>query len=329
MSILVIGDQPELMKQLGELRETIGQADVFTTTSLNATLEQFGTIEEEEAASPRGAVEIIIIDHKLDTMSIGDACRGLINVAPDIPILLVTDPTRSQMIEEALLAGAADFISRPIRVMDLRARVHCALRLKREIDTRKERDEELAEANRRLHNVSQALHRISSLDHVTEVANRDHLEMELLREWRRVTRSKLPLSLIMADLDFFKVFNDSYGHEAGDDCLKRVAAALSQAVNRAGDIVGRYGGEEFLIILPETPLSGAAGMAETLRAAIESIGIVHAFSAINDRITISLGVASQVPTREGKPLSLVHSAERALYRAKHDGRNRVRVADMP
>jgi diguanylate cyclase (GGDEF)-like protein len=181
-----------------------------------------------------------------------------------------------------------------------------------------ERSEQLEEANRKL-----AL--MSYVDAVTEVANRRSFEEELKMEWRRSTRAKSTLSLLMADIDGFKAYNDALGHQAGDDSLKKVAAVIDDSVRRAGDVVARYGGEEFAVLLPDTDPAGAAILAERIRAAVEERNIWHP-NTERGRLTISIGVATMVGREEADGSALVKAADSALYRAKRDGRNVVRVA---
>ncbi len=182
----------------------------------------------------------------------------------------------------------------------------------------RERSEQLEEANRKL-----AL--MSYVDAITEVANRRSFEEELKMEWRRSTRAKSALSLLMADIDGFKAYNDALGHQAGDDSLKKVAAVIDDSVRRAGDVVARYGGEEFAVLLPDTDPAGAAILAERIRAAVEERNIWHP-STERGRLTISIGVATMVGREDADGSALVKAADSALYRAKRDGRNLVRVA---
>jgi diguanylate cyclase (GGDEF)-like protein len=169
------------------------------------------------------------------------------------------------------------------------------------------------------------LEQFSFMDGLTGISNRRYFDQALEQEWRRGLREQAPLSLIMVDIDHFKVFNDDYGHQMGDDCLKEVAKALTESLNRPGDLAARYGGEEFGIILPDTEMDGAFKIAEILRARVEGLGIPHKNSPVSQWVTISLGVASLSPSKEASPAQLVTAADRALYRAKAEGRNRVAV----
>lgn len=170
---------------------------------------------------------------------------------------------------------------------------------------------------------NQELHRLVVLDSVTQVANRRHFDEYLVQEWWRMARERLPLSLILCDIDCFKAYNDTYGHWEGDRCLKQVAQALNQAVKRPADLVARYGGEEFAVILPNTEPEGAVQVAETIRLGIKSLEIPHTNSLIGDYLTLSLGVASTVPNPETAPEKLLVATDKALYAAKTAGRDRT------
>lgn len=188
----------------------------------------------------------------------------------------------------------------------------------KDITERKYAENMLKEANERLE-------RLSASDGLTQVANRRCFDQTLEREWNRLRRTGEPLSLIMSDVDFFKLFNDTYGHQGGDDCLKSVAKTLSETARRGGDCVARYGGEEFAVILPATAEQGVFTVAEKIRQAVEQIGMEHRKSSIASWVTLSLGVATIVPTGEKTPEFLIQCADKALYQAKSTGRNRVCV----
>ena len=183
----------------------------------------------------------------------------------------------------------------------------------------------VSERTRELEGVNKMLERFSYLDAVTGIANRRNFDDYLELEWRRVRREGAPLSLLMIDIDHFKLFNDTYGHPKGDECLKEVAQALRRALHRPGDLCARYGGEEFAVILPGTDAQGAAGVAESLRSSVESLGVAHEASSTSV-VTISVGVGTATPGDQASAESLVSVADKALYDAKHSGRNLVRTA---
>lgn len=189
----------------------------------------------------------------------------------------------------------------------------------RDISRRKEAEEKLAAANAEL----QAL---SLTDPLTGLANRRRFDEALGKEWNRALRDALPLSLLMIDADRFKAYNDRYGHQMGDDCLRRIAQTVQGAVLRSGDLAARYGGEEFAVVLPNTGAAAGEQIAERVRAAVVGLGIPHP-AAPTGRASISVGLATLVPTPGVLSADLVQAADRALYRAKQDGRNRVEVYD--
>ncbi len=173
---------------------------------------------------------------------------------------------------------------------------------------------------------NEILRRASSIDGLTGLANRHSFEEFMEREWRRAIRDQKPFSLIMADIDHFKAYNDNYGHQGGDDCLKKVACVIAEEVKRPADLAARYGGEEFMIVLPDTDLNGALEMAEKLRKNVEAQAVPHAYSPTAPVVTISVGVATLTPVRGMNSSDLVKLVDTALYSAKHAGRNIVRVA---
>ncbi len=175
----------------------------------------------------------------------------------------------------------------------------------------------LAEANR-------TLQKLSSLDGLTGIANRRNFDETLNKEWNRAMRSEKSIGLLMLDIDFFKLYNDHYGHQGGDDCLKKVAKGLDSAIHRETDFLARYGGEEFSGILPDTDLNGSVKVAEEMRLAIKDLRIEHAKSTVSDLVSVSIGVSAIIPQQGTDPKILIGAADQALYKAKEDGRDRVK-----
>ncbi len=174
------------------------------------------------------------------------------------------------------------------------------------------------------------LERLATRDGLTSVANRRSFDETLNTEWRRASRESRALSLLMIDVDYFKPYNDTYGHQSGDDCLRQIAAAMTGVVKRASDCVARYGGEEFSILMPATELGGARIVAERIRAAVEALRLPHSGSAVAEHVTVSIGVACMHIAAGGEPAAqLIAAADAALYRAKHAGRNRIELAETP
>ena len=212
------------------------------------------------------------------------------------------------------------FAATPFRVFDGTV-IGMVARFK-DITERKYAENTLKELNERLESLSVS-------DGLTGVANRRCFDQTIQREWTRLQRTKDPLSLIMCDVDLFKLFNDTYGHQDGDDCLKYVAKALKETAKRSADCVARYGGEEFAVIMPVTDEKSAVYVAEKIRQAVEKMAIAHSNSSVAPYITLSLGVATVVPDYHGTPELLIKCADQALYLAKSSGRNRVIVWKRP
>ena len=175
----------------------------------------------------------------------------------------------------------------------------------------------------------QQLFQLALLDSLTQVYNRRYFDRQLNLEWRILQRIPSPLSLIICDVDYFKIYNDTYGHQQGDDCLQQVAKAIATAIKRPADVLARYGGEEFTVILPHTPQSGAIKVAEAMRVAVKELKIPHLNYLVNSVVTISIGIASTVPNAKDNPYLLVEAADLALYQAKERGRDQIAVYPNP
>lgn len=192
----------------------------------------------------------------------------------------------------------------------------------------KQTAEEIEKKARELEIANQKLEGLLSLDDLTDIPNRRTFKRMLELEWRRSLREQIPLSVIILDIDFFKRYNDRYGHPEGDECLKQVAKTLTASVKRSTDLVARYGGEEFIVLLPHTDVKGAGVVAELMRKSVEGLIIPHPDSKVAPVVTISLGAATVVPFDGMNPQELINRADKALYKAKQEGRNRVCVVEI-
>jgi diguanylate cyclase (GGDEF)-like protein len=227
----------------------------------------------------------------------------------------------------ALMALLRVFSERSRR--DLDSLVSANLKLLAQAEEMDKKNKELNETRRQLEHRNRDLERISLLDTLTQIANRRRFDSLLRQEWRRCARDEASLSLVFCDIDYFKRFNDTYGHQAGDACLVRVAHTMQESLNRPADLAARYGGEEFVALLVDTEREGARLLAERIRKRIESLHLEHRASTVAPVLTVSLGVATSLPRRAERAEDLVSWADRALYRAKQGGRNRVALAEDP
>jgi diguanylate cyclase (GGDEF)-like protein len=185
----------------------------------------------------------------------------------------------------------------------------------------------LEHANRQLESANERLGELATTDALTGVSNRRRFDDLLYQEWARHRRRNAPLALILSDIDFFKQFNDLYGHTEGDEALKAVAGAIRASLRRETDVVSRYGGEEFAVLLPDTNHDGAVQLAEQIRRTVGDLGIPHRASTTTGKLSVSLGVAVTIPTGTEDPTALLDAADAALYKAKEQGRDQVVVAE--
>ena len=321
MHIIVVDDK---LTSLHLLQRLLMESGNYKVTAVDSAFQAFALLGLESPEDAQKA-DLILMDIFMPGMNGIEACSK-IKASPhlkDIPIILMTAQKDTDMLEAAFKAGAMDYILKPLQKVELLARIRSALALKEEMDRRKAREQELLRITRKLEEAYAQLKQLSSLDGLTGIANRRYFDEYFEVEWRRAQREENPFSLIMADIDLFKAYNDNYGHLAGDTCLKQVASCMQSVIKRPGDLVARYGGEEFVVVLPETDLKGATMVAEEMRGAVEALMIPHAHSTVINYITISLGVAMTIPPRDGCREDLIKLADQALYQAKQGGRNRV------
>lgn len=247
--------------------------------------------------------DLILLDVMMPDMDGYEVCRKIKNIESihDIPVIFITVKKEEQDEAKGFQVGAVDYITKPFSPVTALARVKTHIELKKRGDM---------------------LEQIAGLDGLTDIPNRRQFDRFLASEWKRSLRYGHNISIILADIDFFKYFNDYYGHAEGDECLRKVAAAISDAM-RAEDLAARYGGEEFACILPETGNEGALTVSRRILENVRILDVPHEKSTVADHVTISIGFATAVPPFKDRPLDVVVMADKALYEAKQKGRNRI------
>jgi diguanylate cyclase (GGDEF)-like protein len=251
--------------------------------------------------------DLILLDVVMPEMDGFAVCRELKqqNHTKDIPVIFITANNQEEDESQGFEAGVVDYITKPVRASIVKARVRLQLELK---------------------NARDRLESLSVIDGLTQVANRRKFDATIENEWRRSRRNHSPISLLLMDIDYFKAYNDHYGHLAGDECLKIIARELSTVARRPADLFARFGGEEFILLLPEIESRGAAFIAKKVQEAVRKVGVPHAYSLVAGYITLSIGIATLVP-QEGQSFNeLISLADKLLYIAKQNGRNRIQEA---
>lgn len=296
--VLIVDDVPMNIKILGDALKT-DYTVRFATDGAKA-------LDIAASASPP---DVILLDIIMPGMDGYEVCRALKaeKETRNIPVIFITAMTQEEDETKGLELGAVDYITKPFSIPIVKVRVKTHLELKRHRDL---------------------LEQLSMLDGLTGIPNRRRFDECFDMEWKRAERVGIFLSLIMIDIDFFKPYNDYYGHQQGDECLKQIAHALAGSIKRASDCVARYGGEEFVCILPDTDIHGAMQVGEAMRERIESLHIPHERSTVANHVTISAGASSLIPTREKSRFGLLEAADKNLYLAKAEGRNRIKSLDL-
>ena len=281
--------------------------------------------------------DLILLDVGMPEMDGFEACQRL-KADPDtidIPVIFISALDKVSDKIKAFEYGGNDYITKPFQVEEVVARVRNQLqisRLKTELKAKNTRlEQELSKRKsieKKLLEVNQQLSKLATLDGLTQLANRRKFDEFLSREWQRGQREQHCISLIFCDIDYFKLYNDSFGHQSGDLCLQKVAQAIVSAVKRPADLVARYGGEEFAVILPQTPATNALLVAEKIRQRVKQLDLCHPRSLVSDRVSLSLGVTCAVPNSRYTTDRLLVTADRALYQAKEQGRDRAVLASI-
>jgi two-component system chemotaxis family response regulator WspR len=245
----------------------------------------------------------------------------------DIPIIVLSTKEEPATKSEAFALGANDYLIKLPDAIELIARLRHHSKAYLNQQQRDAAYLALHDSQRKLVEINTELQRLTNVDGLTGLSNRRYFDEYIAAQWKLALRERSPFSLLMIDVDNFKRYNDTYGHLAGDEVLKSLAAGMQKSFVRPTDLPARYGGEEFVVILPATPLAGIHRLGEKVRRAVEELHIPHSGSTVGAHVTISVGGASTIPQQEGSCLALLASADAALYEAKESGKNRVVIRD--
>lgn len=331
--ILVIDDQ-------------ISNLDIlaYFLNSQGAVVQTLSAGEQAVAVALKFQPDLILLDVMMPGQDGYTTCKALKqnDKTSAIPVIFASALTESHDKIKGFELGAIDYISKPLELKEILARLVAHLgvhrqknqlqnlnhKLQQEIQLRKRETDILLENQTKLQANNKLLQKLATVDALTQVGNRRCFEHSLMIEWRRAIRERTPLSLIMCDVDNFKAYNDYYGHQRGDTCLQKIAHTLLQIFKRPSDLLCRYGGEEFSVILPNTPAPGAAHMAEKMRLAVSELNLDHQGISEQDTVSISVGVSSFQPNEyfsesENKLMlqKIIETSDKALYQAKSNGRN--------
>jgi two-component system chemotaxis family response regulator WspR len=312
---LLVDDQPFVAEAI--LRMLAGEPDL-----------EFHYCADPSEALPRardlGATVVLqdLVMPGIDGMTLVRFFRA--NTATSaIPVIVLSSKEEPLDKSAAFSVGASDYLVKLPDRIELIARIRAH---SRSYLAHKQRDEAivaLRELSKKLEESNAALERLSQTDALTGIANRRRFDDALVAEWRRAYRADTSLAALLIDIDHFKQFNDACGHQQGDECLIKVAAALASGVRRPADLVARYGGEEFVALLPETPIDGALTVARNMADALAAVALPHPRSSVGPLTTVSIGAAAVRPRAAGKAEGLIEAADAALYQSKHAGRNRA------
>lgn len=320
MKILVCDDSAINRQLLGAYLNQMGHEAIYAENGMQA-VELF----------IKNAPDLVLIDVEMPEMNGYEATKKIRQSCFDFsqwtPIIFISSYIDDESIVKGIEAGGDDYLTKPVSMPVLRSKIHAMRRLVTMRENLIDFGKQLREVNDKLLTSNQLLSELSLKDPLTRLGNRRFFEENLALLCRSAIREHRSVSLLMIDVDFFKSFNDTYGHQAGDGCLQQVAQVLKEGIHRATDFGARYGGEEFAVLLGDTPIEGALHVAQRLRKGVEALQIPSK-NAPNGFVTISVGVATSEPNSEFLSESLVAAADSALYEAKLEGRNCVMKANM-
>ncbi len=299
MKVLIVEDDRAVMMLTSAYIRSFGH-EIETAVSGEEALEKFDP----------NHIDMVLMDYMLPGINGFETTMRLREIYEDewFPIIFLTSAHEDEHLSQGLAAGGDDYLYKPVTPVVLEAKLKAMQRI--------------VSMQQELLSVNKQLEQLSVMDGLTQIYNRRGFDRAMESEWKRMQRDKNQLTLLLIDVDYFKKFNDHYGHQAGDDCLIQIAKALDEQLYRPADITARYGGEEFAVLLPGTDTAGAEEVAKRILQVVHAMAIPHEKSDVADHVTISIGVASSDQNLNDSIENLIKSTDKTLYQAKRDGRNR-------
>ncbi|MEO0373068.1 MAG: diguanylate cyclase [Cyanobacteria bacterium P01_A01_bin.17] len=305
------------------VREWLAESPSFLVTLEHCETLAAGLERLKDSHAP---IHVALLDLNLPDAQGLSGLLKLHQAFPKLPIIIFSGNTDERLALEAVQKGAQDYLIKgQFDGKLLQHSIRYAIERQKLYLELEDKTRQLQLLSQQLETNNQKLEQLATIDSLTQVNNRRQLDQLYQAEWKRLCREQRPLSLLMCDVDCFKAYNDAYGHPAGDLCLQQIAQVLLKSAKRPADCVARYGGEEFMVVLPNTDVAGAVHVAGLIQSGLHQIHLHHAHSSASDRVTLSIGVASQVPMSGMDSAVLIAAADQALYAAKNQGRNCIQA----
>lgn len=320
-NILIVDDIPSNIDILSSILGQVGYHVMIAYSGQSALVK-----------SKNHNLDLIMLDILMPDIDGLTVCKQLKEnpQTQDIPVIFMTGLSEIKDKVAGFEVGAADYITKPIQYQEVLARVNTHIsiyqlqkQLKEEVEHSNQLTQTLKTKTKELEYANKILEKLANIDGLTCIANRRCLDLHLEKEWANLVHKQKPLALLLIDIDHFKLYNDHYGHQAGDECLQMIANTIEQSLSRPTDLVGRYGGEEFMVLLPNTMQIQAIEIANTIQNNIQYLNIPHIAASRYNRITASIGITSITLYTQETLEQLIEAADKALYSAKNTGRNRT------
>lgn len=307
LTILLVEDDPFARAMLGQILSDKGYQVQMAENGL----------EGLKIFYEKNNVDLIITDMNMPKMDGLELIQQLRDEKQDVPIIVLTSNLEIKTAVSAIYGGANAYLIKDENIEE--TIVHAIDHAWDHYQLAREKERLMAELEKK----NRELKQLSYLDGLTGISNRRYFDTIFAKEWRRAMRDPFSISIAMIDIDYFKLYNDNYGHQSGDDCLKKVAHTLKDALFRPGDFIARYGGEEFVAVMTNSEVDGAMAVAERMQHNLKRLAIPHEMSEVSNLVTVSVGIACAIPEKGSNFKELIRRSDSCLYNAKEQGRNRI------